>query len=157
MKIVVFILLLVAGFVYHIQAQDDSQWCAYCHSTKLQKKHKHGAISEKCTFCHVPHNATTENPSRLSNKINDLCLSCHDDASLEHPAEGHPHHAEKDPVHPEKEFSCASCHNPHSSDMTKLFRYNYKEGESSYRGVLCAVCHWGDSFEGPPPSPPLWE
>src|SRR3989338_312538 len=162
MKKIIFILFLVLGPLYGAQAQDDNEWCAYCHATKLQKKYTHGSISKKCTFCHVSHNATTENPARLSKKINDLCLSCHDDmpsqGSIDHFTDEHPHSLEKDPLHPEKEFSCASCHNPHSANMEKLFRYNYREGETPYKGLMCAVCHWDLAGGGtPPPPPPPWE
>jgi predicted CXXCH cytochrome family protein len=42
----------------------------------------------------------------------------------------------KDPKREGKLFSCVSCHNPHSSDSIKLFRY---PANSSM--ALCTHCH----------------
>ncbi len=140
--------------------------CNECH-TMLERKVVHPAASDSCENCH-------ENPSweaplhgKLSETGNGLCLQCHDEAALgnckteagitscAHPVAGHPISGMKDPLYPKKDFGCTSCHNPHSSDMPKMFRYNY-DAKSPYKGEKCAVCHWSKTFPGPAPTTPPW-
>jgi len=116
--------------------------CYNCHDkAEFSKKNVHMAVLGGCGSCHKPH--ASENNTLLSQPtINALCLTCHADvAKRPHAAAGfgarsHPLKAPKDPARPGREFSCSSCHNPHSSDNPKLFRFNAKSGMG-----LCLSCH----------------
>ena len=88
--------------------------------------------------------------------INGLCLTCHADvAKNPHAAigfsgagggghvlkgrrgkKGDKTEISKDPARPDREFSCSSCHNPHSSDSIRLFRY-----KANTAFDLCINCH----------------
>ncbi len=41
-----------------------------------------------------------------------------------------------DPKRPDRPFYCGSCHNPHSTDTSKLFRYSSKTTIG-----MCINCH----------------
>jgi len=140
--------------------------CFECHAEVLEKAGRHEAAVFGCDSCHAGHEGNSGRPANLLAPVNDLCFQCHD-ASLimtechpgpgkkdcSHPIFGHPVSGPKDPLYPQKEFSCASCHNPHSAQMENLFRYDYSEG-SAYQGNFCAVCHWDYAFPGDRPTPP---
>ena len=140
--------------------------CTECHDDRLSKTNKHPPAAEDCTYCHSRHGTETGNPARLYEKINATCLNCHDMGTSfgtygrppgGHPVAGHSVEGPKDKLHPEREMSCASCHNPHSSDMPSLFRYDFKK--EPYAGQACAVCHF-DIYYGnskPVPPTPPWE
>jgi predicted CXXCH cytochrome family protein len=82
--------------------------------------------------------------------VNALCASCH-------PAQEDGRHVTSllagkghvvggdlnDPQRQGRDFSCASCHNPHGSDNPKLFYY----GENSMEA--CAWCHGDKSGKNP--------
>jgi len=145
--------------------------CTSCH-LKLENKVKHAPAVNDCSNCHEPHDQNGEpkadNPYRLYfDKINDVCLSCHDGIKQgkkqtngwwknDHPVTGHPTYGPNDPNYPRMKFTCVSCHNPHSTTMKKLFRYDYGHNTSPYKGSLCAVCHWNNEFPGNPPPTPPW-
>jgi predicted CXXCH cytochrome family protein len=141
--------------------------CADCHSM-TEKKVIHSAAEDSCLNCHQDKPWDSAEHGKLSETGNGLCIQCHDEQPLlggcviihgvtrcGHPIVNHPINASKDPLYPKKEFGCVSCHNPHSSDMPKLFRYNYGS-QSAYQGQLCAVCHWAQTFSGPAPKTPAW-
>lgn len=144
--------------------------CLECHTDKLDKPVQHEAAKMDCTICHAGHESGEDNtPPTESKKINALCFQCHDSQGLKgsihtdkgflepgHPVVKHPVEGKKDPVHPERQFSCVSCHNPHSSRMPKLIRYDYTK-TTPYKGLFCAVCHWNYAFPLPAPPPPPWE
>lgn len=164
------LLLLVPSLLIlapNVEAGDGEQ-CTDCHS-QLEKPVKHEGALMGCESCHAPHGTTTQFPYRLLMKTNDLCFQCHDEDRLlrggyplygvpsnGHPVASHPVSGPKDPVYPNRDFTCVSCHNPHSSDMEKLIRYRYKGDKNPYQGLLCAVCHWKVVFgpAEPPPVPP---
>lgn len=115
--------------------------CYNCHDkAEFTKKNVHAAIMMGCTSCHNPHANRTK--FLLEKGITNLCLTCHAEiAKMGHVSAGtgrpsHPFRGKKDPARPDREFSCASCHNPHSSDNIKLFRY---PAGSAYE--LCTRCH----------------
>ena len=73
---------------------------------------------------HNPH--ASDKPYLLSLSINDSCIGCHKaqetgrhivslPARSIHPVKGVPN-----PRNPREEISCASCHDPHSSNFPKL-------------------------------------
>ncbi|OFZ13160.1 MAG: hypothetical protein A2X86_10085 [Bdellovibrionales bacterium GWA2_49_15] len=158
-------IILGSLLFWGLSAFAASNTCIECHTDELDKPFKHKAAVEDCSSCHDPdHEVRTGHPYRLYEATNKLCLKCHEfrpgfpsygNASVGHPIDGHPTSRMKDPLHPEREFNCISCHNPHSSKMETLFRYDYSKN-SVYQGHLCAVCHWNIIFVGEPPTPPPW-
>lgn len=126
--------------------------CYNCHDqTEFTKKNIHMAVLGGCGSCHTPH-ASENKTLLLQSTINLLCLQCHQDVFKKphavarwggsHPLEGRrveragKVEISRDPVRPDKEFSCTSCHNPHSSDYARLFRYKADSGIG-----LCKYCH----------------
>ncbi len=100
-----------------------------------------------CLGCHSPH--SSDEYALLLKKTIDLCLDCHPNTAKKPHAvagfssQGHPtglvqEKAKelKDPVRPERPFSCASCHAPHSSAGPRLFRFNARSSME-----LCTKCH----------------
>jgi len=118
------------------QFEKKEQW--------YSKKYYHGPFNTgKCSICHNPH--ASENPNELIKDTWDLCISCHiDKGSGEHIVKNfsqgqgsyHPTRGKPDPSRPGHELSCASCHNPHASDMPRLERYTY-----SALFDFCKKCH----------------
>jgi len=138
---------------------DSPDLCYICHDkTRFTKKNVHLAISSVgCSFCHSVH--VSNSPFLLPKPIKDVCISCHvAKAKGPHvvaiPGKNHPlsgvidPSTQKwikvpDPKNPKrqieipdpnvlgKEMSCASCHDPHSS--------NYKTLLTAER--ICLKCH----------------
>lgn len=116
--------------------------CYACHENNTQGKKVHGPTSTgRCTICHDPHAA--DNPSLLKKPTWNLCVTCHaEKTDGVHVVAGfvfgdsHPTKGWEDPTQPGKDFSCASCHNPHSTDTPNLWKY-----DAQRRGQLCVVCH----------------
>jgi len=134
----------------------DMNNCVYCHSYNVNANVGGHVFVSRCDLCHAGHRQKTANPHRLLRSVNDTCLECHDDLPRSgHPINKHPIKGKKDPLYPKKEFSCASCHNPHGSDMPKLFRYKYEEGFGDM--MMCVLCHRGKYALGLPVGPiPPW-
>jgi len=139
---------------------DQPGVCYDCHDkAKFTKKYVHKIIDVGgCSSCHAPH--ISNHPSLLINSEHELCISCHA-AKLKlshvialpgrkrHPISGvkdpstlkmilvpDPKNPKKqvevpDPNVPGKEMSCASCHDPHSSDFTGLLT----------QARICTKCH----------------
>ena len=139
---------------------DQPGVCYDCHDkAKFTKKYIHKIIDVGgCSSCHAPH--SSNHAPLLLNSEHELCISCHAaKLKLRHVValpggKRHPISGVKDPSTlkmikvpdvknpkrliempdpnvPGKELSCASCHDPHSSD---------------YRGLLtqariCTKCH----------------
>lgn len=139
---------------------DQPELCYSCHEkSKFAKKYVHTVITAGgCTSCHTPH--ISKNPFLLTNQnIQELCLTCHVNKNdgrhivslpmgKAHPISGVPDPATvkmikgkdpktgaeidiPDPKNPGKPMTCASCHDPHSSDFNKLFTTKN----------LCQRCH----------------
>jgi predicted CXXCH cytochrome family protein len=116
--------------------------CFRCHeTTEFSRKNQHPPVAAgMCTVCHDVH--ATPNPYQLHYPITDGCLKCHPKiAETPHAAgafseSGHPLKDRKDPRAKNGELTCASCHNPHSSDHMKLFRFPAKRAFD-----LCINCH----------------
>jgi len=118
-------------------ASNPPEFCFTCHDkANFSKKYVHMvAIGRRCD-CHSPH--ASNKPHLLSTSINELCIGCHRAkgngrhvvGSLPngriHPIDGVP-----DPNNRKRMMSCASCHNPHSSDFPKLFTSK----------KICKRCH----------------
>ncbi len=129
--------------------------CFNCHDkSEFSRKNVHAAVQMGCLTCHDPH--SSDNPGLLVKVLYNVCFDCHEGVSKQPHAiagfsqKGHPVGLPKKPKKGKKEelahvkdpkregklFSCASCHNPHSSDNVKLFRY-----PASSAMQLCGQCH----------------
>lgn len=123
--------------------------CMNCHDqAEFSAKNIHQPVSlGMCLGCHSPH--ASDNISLLIKKPVDLCLDCHPNiqtrphAVVGFQAKGHPiglagdrKRELKDPSRPDRPFYCASCHNPHSADGPKLFRFKARSASA-----LCINCH----------------
>lgn len=123
--------------------------CYTCHDkAAFTKKNVHPPVAAgMCLTCHAPH----ESPymALLRKDPPFMCLECHADVRKKPHAvagfqtAGHPLGIVKvhkkyleDPARPGKRFYCGSCHDPHSSDSMKLFRY-----KASSTFDLCSHCH----------------
>ena len=151
------------------EVADELAQCLQCHRDKAAKSMHEPVMMFGCTLCHVAHedrNTKMLDFPRLKALTNDICMSCHSADQIYqncggtvgcgHPVQNHPIYGEQDPLYPNKKFTCASCHNPHGSAMPKLFRYDYSE-KTVYKGLDCAVCHWGTVMGGNPPPRPAWD
>jgi predicted CXXCH cytochrome family protein len=124
--------------------------CFNCHDkADFTKKNVHIPVaSGECLACHTPH--SSDSPFILNKEPLKVCLECHEDVKNRPHAvagftvRGHPIgeaiRADKkvpdDPARPGKKFYCGSCHNPHSSDSPKLYRYKAKPSFD-----ICIHCH----------------
>ncbi|OGW32776.1 MAG: hypothetical protein A2X58_10600 [Nitrospirae bacterium GWC2_56_14] len=135
--------------------------CFTCHDKALfSKKTIHAPVAGgMCLTCHVPH--ASDEVALLANSPYELCLTCHGGiADKPHAVSGfsaasHPLGPKKmskrkskrdlssgttntimDPARSGREFYCGSCHEPHSTDSPRLFRFNAKSTMS-----LCGNCH----------------
>jgi len=138
-----------AGIRYSVK-KTEAVLCFDCHSEEkhnwTSKKFMHGPVSAgKCIICHSPH--ASENPYNLLRPAWSLCTSCHTDDSISSGRHvitslvsdsGHPTHGKPDPLRKDRELSCASCHNPHASNVKFLFMTGV-DTESD----LCVKCHIG--------------
>ncbi len=125
----------------------DGTSCTICHEDSINlwksMKHQHGPTAAgKCITCHNPHASDQANFLRLETV--DLCASCHEEIlSRPHVVStrlgGHPLHISPDPFKPNRDFTCASCHNPHAGE-SPVFLTNYK---STMTGLsdFCRTCH----------------
>lgn len=124
--------------------------CFDCHDKgEFGKKKVHDPVAEgSCTTCHNPH--ASEFVALLTKEPIRVCLECHSEVRKKPHAvtgfgsAGHPigllRRGQKDfaddPARKGRKFYCGSCHNPHSSDFGRLFRYPAK---LTYD--LCTQCH----------------
>jgi predicted CXXCH cytochrome family protein len=122
--------------------------CYKCHKPVDGGKVKHAALERYgCTACHDPHG--TDRAALLATRVNALCASCHPeqkDGRHVTPvvASGHPVGGNlNDPRRPGRDFTCASCHNPHGSDNPRLFYFGGSSMES------CDGCHGDKSGKNP--------
>ncbi len=131
-------------FRYLLWAEGNVDLCVSCHTDKqklFSKDHPlsyvHGIITGAgCIICHDPHGA--DNLFVLRKPINELCLGCHPVLlrnTLGHPVANHPVGGVKDPLRPDREFVCSSCHEPHGTNHQHML-IQTKRG-----GLLCRVCH----------------
>jgi predicted CXXCH cytochrome family protein len=121
--------------------------CFTCHDKAgFSRKNVHAPVAAgMCLDCHNPH--STDFMDLLAKEPVELCLGCHPavekspHAIVGFSSAGHPIGKKgkkeiKDTKRPGKPFYCGSCHDPHSSDFMRLFRYDAK----STMG-LCVHCH----------------
>ncbi len=138
--------------------------CFSCHDKAMfSKKNMHAPVEGgMCLSCHTPH--SSDHMALLLKAPLDVCLECHPDipkmrhaistfSATSHPVgtlkivlkKGNKEQAEKevkeerilmDPSRPDKVFYCGSCHNPHSTSVPHLLRFD----ATSTMG-LCSHCH----------------
>lgn len=118
--------------------------CYNCHDKgEFKRKNIHMPVAGgMCLGCHNPHKS--EEFALLKKKPNMVCYDCHANIKNKPHAvsgfgSGHflgDTKVVSDPARPGKTFYCGSCHNPHSSDSPKLFRY---PGHSEMD--ICTKCH----------------
>ena len=123
---------------------DPPGLCFTCHDkAEFSRKNVHVPVAGgMCMTCHTPHSSDTI--ALLTKEPVVLCLECH--AAVEQKPHvikgitgaGHPlgKGNKMDPKRPDKKFYCGSCHDPHSSDSGKLYRYPAKT-----KMALCINCH----------------
>ncbi len=120
--------------------------CSHCHQNEWDnKKYMHAPTAAgSCTVCHNPHASQNDYFLRLPTRS--LCIACHEDILSQPHAimgfvngRGHPLFRDRDPFHPGKEFTCASCHSPHGGN-SKAFLKNFDEKKMS-RKDFCITCH----------------
>jgi predicted CXXCH cytochrome family protein len=123
----------------------DEKVCYPCHNAQVKdwksKKLMHGPTATgQCTLCHNPHGS--EWPALLRMQGTDLCINCHEDkATGTHVlagffGKGHPVRGVKHPSKPDREFTCAGCHNPHAGNTQNLLNH-----DNSNMSVYCSLCH----------------
>ena len=134
--------------------------CVFCHTGVKKMLDNpasilHPALKMGCQSCHNPHGSNNER--LLKENLNELCFTCHEGSKFEtgHPRPGHPVSGRPDPLYPEKEFTCISCHKPHASVNKHLLRYNFTK--KPYDGSICSVCHWMQILPPPAPPRPKWD
>jgi len=135
-------------------AADVPGQCGSCHDkAEFTRKNVHPPVAGgMCLSCHDPHSSPQS--GMLVKPHVELCGECHDQVVHKphaiagftqsgHPIgqirkdpKGKPLPLLEDPKRPGKPFTCASCHNPHSSDNRKLFRYPARSSMD-----LCMNCH----------------
>jgi predicted CXXCH cytochrome family protein len=129
---------------------EPPELCMNCHDkADFSKKNVHEPVAEgMCLTCHSPH--SSDYTALLLKEPIRVCLECHEDVRKTPHAirgfetNGHPIGLLKrgtkefpaDPARPGKKFYCGSCHNPHSSDSMRLFRY-----KANSPMEICINCH----------------
>lgn len=120
--------------------------CYNCHTTQRtyfsSAKYKHGPTSTgRCTICHNPHGSP--HLFWLRRAPWDLCTSCHfEKASGRHvlawgpTGNTHPTRGRPDPIRPNRELGCNSCHNPHAANSPQLWNF-----DARHHTELCQTCH----------------
>lgn len=144
---------------------DAPELCFTCHDKKMfTRKTAHAPVAGGlCLTCHAPH--SSDEAALLTNSPYSLCLTCHGAiAEARHVSGNHPVGPKRkpklikvkkkkgkvvqeifsvpsptpimDPLRPAREFYCGSCHDPHSADSPKLFRFKAKSDMD-----ICVNCH----------------
>lgn len=126
----------------------DGSSCSKCHWDTLgrwsKKEFRHGpSDAGHCTACHDPH--ASDQPGFLHMNATDICASCHEEVMARphviaavSSREGHPVRISPDPFRPGRDFTCASCHNPHAGDAPN-FLNNYQASMPVH--LFCLSCH----------------
>ena len=115
--------------------------CIECHNMQnmMERPKVHEPlIKEGCTGCHNPHGSNSL--FFLATDIISSCYKCHpkiEKLGNNHPIMGHPVSGPQDPRNHDRQFTCVSCHNPHSSEFDKFLAVDQMM-------MLCIRCHIKD-------------
>lgn len=124
----------------------DTEMCFNCHTEQKKewssRKYTHGPVTiGKCAICHSPH--ASDNPFNLVKPGWNLCTTCHFEKGTglhvlgnSMFSKGHPTHNRPDPLRKGKELTCASCHDPHTSNYPHLWAFEVQTTID-----LCQKCH----------------
>jgi predicted CXXCH cytochrome family protein len=125
--LVILVIIISVVVIGRNTKAESSEGCVtgQCHSNLLKGKDVH-PVAEGCDTCHQevakPHPQKGKKTFKLMQDVPALCYMCHT------PFGKKPH------VHPPvKDGMCTTCHNPHSSDQSKLLVQPLKD--------LCLMCH----------------
>jgi predicted CXXCH cytochrome family protein len=131
-----------------LKAGEGKKECYACHQPLDKGKNKHAALERYgCVGCHDPHG--TAYGRLVPKKVNDLCIGCHPnqkDGKHVSPIVSAGHVVGGDLLDPRRsgrDFTCASCHNPHGSDSPNLFYYGADSME------MCSACHGDKTGKNP--------
>ncbi len=117
--------------------------CFNCHDhKKFTLRNIHPPVENgRCNACHRPHVSNMK--SLLPRAINALCAKCHKKIGPRHvvsstSSKGHPVKTDREKLVDGKKIrlSCISCHDPHSTNTIKLFKFPAKSPLD-----LCSHCH----------------
>jgi predicted CXXCH cytochrome family protein len=108
----------------------------------MAKKNVHASAAEgQCLVCHNAHGS--DSAFVLTQLVEGHCEACHEEQeSGRHvmrrvsPGDTHPVKGKTDPLHPGKDLSCVSCHNPHVAKPGKQIPEKAKRPED-----ICRQCH----------------
>jgi predicted CXXCH cytochrome family protein len=131
-----------------LKGGEGKQVCYQCHKPVDDGKVKHAALERYgCTGCHDPHGSG--NGALLAKRVNALCTGCHPEQKdgrhvTSIARDGHKVGGDlNDPRRQGRDFSCASCHDPHGSDNPNLFYFG------STGMDMCDGCHGDKSGQHP--------
>jgi predicted CXXCH cytochrome family protein len=128
-KTVPILRLIILTFVlFYINiAWAEENPCLKCHVKLKEPKNIHAPLSMGCEACHKAVEGKNHPEQKgsiiLSQPIPTLCFNCHEESKLK----GKIIHA------PVASGMCLACHEPHSSQFSKLLKSDPKE--------LCFMCH----------------
>ena len=113
------------------QYRVENPKCTDCHSDLIESTIIHSPALQSCENCHQvdiqDHTVNGAKGLHLTQKVPDLCYTCHDGIQKEIADSPNVHEAIK------SENSCTTCHSPHSSYDKKLLVSEQKK--------LCLSCH----------------
>ncbi len=119
-----------AGHENMFRRKSDLETCLQCHDrAEFTRKNVHLAINEGCATCHDPHQNNFNDLSEPP--VNELCASCHEEAARTH---AHPIGPEYQDPRNGRTLTCASCHEPHSSEYDFMLTFDQQRN-------LCVQCH----------------
>jgi predicted CXXCH cytochrome family protein len=128
---VILLFLVALNFSFVSQPVPEEKKCSDCHSSLLANAVIHSPAQEDCGNCHqTTGNAHPDNAVKgftLTQKMPDLCFSCHSDL-IDTSQKALVIHQ---PFNDQK--ACGNCHSPHSSSEKKLLLSDQKS--------LCLGCH----------------
>ncbi|TAN39536.1 MAG: hypothetical protein EPN25_11120 [Nitrospirae bacterium] len=117
--------------------------CFGCHDDKMfSQRNIHPPVERgRCNACHSPHASNMK--ALLPKEVNALCHKCHKKIGPSHISagisrKGHPVRTDRERLVDGKriKLSCISCHDPHSTNTIKLFKFPVKSAME-----LCINCH----------------
>ena len=147
---ITFMLIFFMTFKANSQTANNFSDCnkAGCHISQLNHDYIHSPVEDDCMICHETnssnHPVVDKNDFKLTSKVPELCLDCHDmDDTIMN-------------VHsPFSDGECLSCHTPHGSenemfliesgaDLCLQCHDSYSEKKFIHgpvAGGMCSACH----------------